>query len=65
MGLRTTEEVINGEAVTRFNGNNSYTPGRVRQGATPKPRDKKGRITAWRKHKAAQEALYERTYLNG
>ena len=61
---RTTVEVINGAAVTRYNGNNQTAPAGEAFVARKRQWYRSKKITAWRKKKA-QEARYERRYLGG
>ena len=64
MPLRTTEEVIRGAVVIRYNGNNCTG---TRSSGRPVARPESVRsekITAWRKRKA-KEAEYTRRYLGG
>ena len=67
MGLKVSVEVINGQAVTRFNGNNPSTSNF--RGSTWETSNKSAKITAWRKAKAAKRAsrewTYARKYLDG
>jgi len=64
MPLKTTLEVIRGDNVTRYNGNN---PQGGRQSRQPVRESKAVKITAWRKakaNKAYQEKAYARRYLD-
>jgi len=63
MSNRVSQVVINGNSVTRFNGNN---PSGGRQAGRPARLEaygKKAKIIEWRKKKA--EAEYTRRYLGG
>ena len=66
MGLRPTIEVINGEQITRYNGNNPAPTSASRDPAVyaKLASSRVVQITAWRKKKA-KEAEYVRRYLSG
>ncbi len=60
MPLRVTLELIGGDVVTRFNGNNPQGARERRREESPRPPSKKqAQITAWRKRKAS-EIRYDR-----
>ena len=63
MGNKVTKEVINGQDVTRFNGNNCTSSRDSRPTGGFLKVGRSAGITAWRKRKA-QEALYTRRYLD-
>ncbi len=63
--LKVTQEVIGGDVVTRYNGNNPSRSGQA--GGRPTTWGKKKKIIAWRKAQAwrqYQEKAYAEEYLD-